>query len=167
MTRSISINNMVLVRGFGTLVAIFETCLQAQLVANKFKGRRAKIYKNCVAIPFMNKELAELRSAVERTHPKTTKKYSSYQELTVTIELPHDLSLKTTPLVLDLETANFMKDLKKTCGKPRITYKRNFDVWHFIYSGRRIYWKCRNDKFMFNAHPYTVKAKINVLFECI
>jgi len=123
LTRNISINNMMLVRGFGTLVAIFETRLQAQLVANKFKRRGAKIYKNRVAIPFMNKELAELRRAVERTHPKTTKKYSSYQELTVTIELPHDLSLKTTPLVLDLETTNFMKDLKKTCGKPRITYQ--------------------------------------------
>jgi len=167
LTRSISINNMMVVQGFGTLVAIFETCLQAQLVANKFKRRGAKVYKNRVAIPFINKELAKLRRAVERTHPKTTKKYSSYQELTVTIELPHNLSLKTTPLVLDLETANLMKDLKKTCGKPRITCKKNFDVWHFTYAGRRIYWKRRNNKFMFNIHPYTVKAKINVLFECI
>jgi hypothetical protein len=110
---------MMLVRGFGTLVAIFETRLQAKLIANKFKRRGAEICKNRAATPFMNKELAELHRAVERTHPKTTKKQYSYQELTVAIELPHDLSLKTVPPVLNTVVYNNVAYLgEKPAEKP-------------------------------------------------
>jgi len=167
MSRGRSVAHLLCVQGFATLVAMFKTEARAQLIADCFKEQEAKVYQTRVAIPFFKKDRCKLFQALKKTNPEKIKEYPAYQELTITVELPRNLPLKSVPLVLNSETAMLIKALKKTCGRPTITQNENVDQWQFNYAGKLVYWKCRNKRFMFNRQIYSVPVNIEVLLNCI
>jgi hypothetical protein len=76
-----------------------------------------------------------LKDLIAKKGPLKIEVYDAYQELTITVQCPRGLSVKTTPLILDAETAELLNRLYPLCKTKKI---RNETII-LKYAGERIF----------------------------
>jgi hypothetical protein len=90
--------------------------------------------------------------------PQSVECYQNYQEITIYVEVPKDLSLDAAMLVMDVEEAEAIKWLRKHCGEPEIENNGKSRTFKWSYAGDEIY--C-DGIFYFGDFEFSVNERDN------
>ena len=130
----------------GTIVATFEKREVAKKALEKLdqvlQCASCSVFKKKVKVKCGDCEYGTLDRATHilvRFGAKSVEEVGSYQELTITVTLPPKVTIETSPLVLDKNTASIIKELVAICPRPKQKMTEKETVYTFKYSGPSIF----------------------------
>lgn len=93
----------------------------------------------------------------EKAKPSTIKYHTDYQELTISVKLPKNLTLQTASLVLDREQAKAIEWLTNHVGSPKITQDKDSETYVWDYAGDELY----REGYLYLDYEFAVYEKDN------
>jgi len=86
--------------------------------------------------------LDDIESVIRKVaKPNNIEYYKRYQEITVRVKIPKDLTIETAMLVLDREEAEAIRWLREKCGEPKVEdCGDGTQVLEWFYNGDEIYY---------------------------
>lgn len=93
----------------------------------------------------------------EKAKPSTMKYHTYYQELTISVKLPKNLTPQTASLVLDREQAKAIEWLNNHIGTPKITQDKDSEMYVWVYAGDELY----REGYLYLDYEFAVAEKDN------
>jgi len=123
-----------------TIVASFNDESKAREAAENIVGSRCRIVSNHVVVTIpeaTDYEAGKMRKQLRTNGATKTQTYDSqyYQEATVSVRVPLEITENTMPLIFTDEERKALNALEKCCGKPQVTVEKNEQIWTFRYMG--------------------------------
>jgi len=86
--------------------------------------------------------LDDVESVIRKVaKPENIECYANYQEITVRVRIPEDLTIESAMLVLDKEEAEAIKWFRENCGEPEVkNCGDGTQILEWFYSGDEIYY---------------------------
>ncbi|MCL1970107.1 MAG: hypothetical protein FWF66_01395 [Candidatus Bathyarchaeota archaeon] len=97
----------------------------------------------------------------EKAKPSTINYHVNYQELTISVKLPKNLTLQAASLVLDREQVKAIEWLNNNIGSPKITQTKDSETYVWVYDGDELY----RDGYLYLNFDFAVDEKDNWLVE--
>jgi hypothetical protein len=96
-----------------------------------------------------------------KAKPSTINYHIYYQELTISVRLPKNLTPQTVSLVLDREQAKAIEWLNNYVGSPKITQDKDSETYVWVYAGDELY----RDGYLYLNFEFAVDEKDNWIVE--
>jgi hypothetical protein len=96
-------------------------------------------------------------------NPDSVEWWTNYQQLEISVRVPHGLTPQAAMIVLDKEEAQAIRWLVENCGEPKVTELGNQDKWSWIYRGENIY--SYNNDTLYLGFEFSLESRKNWLVE--